>query len=586
MLPHIVLLGRPNVGKSTLFNRITGRNRAITHGRPGVTRDRMVGLARRLGRRFMVVDTGGISLDRSGAPGEGPKGIRGFEAEILTQARQGIDEAHAILLVLDGRDGLLPLDEQLAAFARQSGKPVIAVVNKVDGAEQEDRLAPEFHALGLDLVPVSAAHGYNMQTLLEAVVALLPEPAPDEEAPEESLEEAPEEPLEETSEETDEELVLEGEDQDQGEDWDLGEAWEGDEAEDEVLEQEELAPGQGLRLAMLGRPNAGKSSLINRFAGRERMIVSEIPGTTRDSVDVVIQGKDGREYTFVDTAGVRRRTKITDTVERFSVHAALVSSQKAQVTVFVMDAVEGVTAQDKRLIALLDKEKTPFVAVVNKMDLVQGDMREPVRKAFQAALKICGHVPLLFVSARTGQGVSRILDQALALWSECGIRVPTGQLNRAMTEVLTKHQPPVVKGRRAKFYYMTQTGVRPPTFVMFVNDPERVKPSYAKYLENRLRALFGIDSAPIKLHLRESGPDDSRRRGGKARGRPKPKPASLATTRPPAKSSSACGDKPGRKGDQGAACTRKGKPTRPRKATGKAPGKASGKTTGRKRGRP
>ena len=456
MLPAIALIGRPNVGKSTLFNRLIGQNRAITHDRPGVTRDRMYGEVRRAERPFRVVDTGGIALDTAGAPGIGPDGIRGFEAEIMSQAQEALQEAEAVVLVLDGRDGLLPLDKQLADLLRQSGKPVIGAVNKVDGEEQEDLLAPEFHALGLDIIPVSASHGHNFNVLLAAMEGLLPEEGDEDSAPEDRSE---------------------------------------------------------LRLALLGKPNAGKSSLINALAGETRMIVSEMPGTTRDSIDVTITAGDGRKYTFVDTAGIRRRSKITDSLERYTVHAALTSSKKAQVTVLVLDGEEGVSQQDKRLISLLDREKTPFLVAVNKIDLAPKGAMPEIRKNFAHALSICSHVPVLYISALKGKNINAILPAALALWEECGMRVPTGQLNRAMSEALAKHQPPVVKGRRAKFYYMTQSGVRPPTFVMFVNDPARVKPSYLRYLEKRLRKLFGLDTAPMRVLLRESGQDDSRRRG-------------------------------------------------------------------------
>ena len=282
-LPIVVLCGRPNVGKSTLFNRLIKSNRAITHDMPGVTRDRMEGIVRRKGLKpFEIVDTGGITLDAAANVADGPQGIRGFEAEILAQADEALSRAAAVAFVVDGKDGLLPLDEHLAAHIRRKNMPVLCVVNKVDGLEREDEQMAEFHALGFPLLAVSAEHGYQINALCEDLAAMLPEG---------------------------------------GKEW------------------EELEKKPGLRLCMLGRPNAGKSSLINAISGQERMIVSDVAGTTRDSVDVRFE-KDGHEYVFVDTAGVRRRAKITDTVEKFSVNSAIKSTTKAGTTLLVVDSDE------------------------------------------------------------------------------------------------------------------------------------------------------------------------------------------------------------------------------------------------------
>ncbi len=491
-LPLVALIGRPNVGKSTLFNRLIKGRRALTHDRPGVTRDRMYGLVRRDEHLFRVVDTGGVNLDDANAPDQGPQESRGFEREIYDQARAAMDEAQVLALVADGREGCTAIDQRLARFLRQSGKPVLLLVNKVDGPEQEDLLLSEFYGLGLDIVAVSAAHGYNLRLVVERLVELLPPTSEDisEEEPEEpDMEEDfdPEAPELEQAPEIEEQL--------------------------EGIEQEEpeipavLHPRFGLRLAMLGRPNAGKSSLVNALVGEQRMIVSEIAGTTRDSVDVTIErqlpGEDApRRYTFVDTAGVRRRTRITDSLERFSVHAALQSGKKADVAFFVMDATQGVTQQDKKLIAYLDREKVSFIALVNKMDLLPRKDRPAVERAYAEALRICPHVPLRFVSAKAGSGLKALLPLAEEIWQECGVRVSTGVLNRAMAEATARHQPPVVKRKRARFYYLTQARVRPPTFVFFVNDPERILDSYARYLENQLRKLVGIKHAPMAVHFR------------------------------------------------------------------------------------
>ncbi|TVM34244.1 ribosome biogenesis GTPase Der [Oceanidesulfovibrio marinus] len=473
-LPLVALIGRPNVGKSTMFNRMVGRNRAITHDRPGVTRDRMYGEVRRKGERdFGLVDTGGFALDDAGESvrwdAKGPEGLKGFEAEVYEQARIALDEADVLVLVVDGREGMSPLDARLADHLRGSGKPVLLAVNKVDGEERESELTAEFYALGLEPIAVSAAHGMNMNGLLDAIRERLPE---EKEAGEEG---------------------------------------------------EEPGVRTGLRIAMLGRPNAGKSSLVNRFVGGDRMIVSELAGTTRDSVDVVAdiplghrKRKRGKpvaqpgepeelwRFTFVDTAGVRRRTKITDEVEQFTVQAALKSARKADVAVLVIDALGGVAQQDKKLISYLDREKIAFLVFLNKMDMVEPAARKKVVQDLESALSICPHVPKINGSALTGYNVDEILTMARSIHEEAGTRISTGVLNRAMSEALSRHQAPVVKRRRAKFYYMTQTDVHPATFVFFVNDPERVKDSYAKYLENQLRKLLGLPHAPLKVLFRPS----------------------------------------------------------------------------------
>ena len=444
-LPQIVLIGRPNVGKSTLFNRLIRSNRAITHDRPGVTRDRMEGVVRRKsGPAFGIVDTGGITLDGTSAVTEGPAGIRGFEQEILQQAEAAMQEAVAVAFVVDGRDGLLPMDEFLASRVRRMNKPTILVVNKVDGLEKEDAMTAEFHGLGFPLMAVSAEHGANIRLLEETLADLVPA------------------------------------------DW-------------EHEPEQEAA----LRLAMLGRPNAGKSSLVNAISGQQRMIVSDIAGTTRDSVDVSFE-LEGERYVFVDTAGIRRRTKITDSVEKFSVNSSIKSSTKADVTLLVIDATAGASQQDKRLMDMLDERKTPFIVIVNKSDLVPRDSLKQLQKNLEEMLAFCPHVPVLLTSALTASGIARILPLARRIHEECAVRIGTGQLNRAMEEVITRHQPPVVKRVRAKFYYLTQAEVNPPTFVFFVSDADRIPETYARYLERALRKIFGITHAPMRVRFRST----------------------------------------------------------------------------------
>ena len=443
--PRIILVGRPNVGKSTLFNRLIRSNRAITHDRPGITRDRMDGVVRRKDMPvFGIVDTGGITLDAHATVVEGPEGIRGFEQDILNQTEAALKDATAVAFVVDGRDGLLPLDEHLAAHVRRKGLPTLCVVNKVDGAEHEDEHMAEFHALGFPLLAVSAEHGHNMNALVEDLIALLPE---------DSSEEPPAPPT--------------------------------------------------LRLAMLGRPNAGESSLINALSGEDRMIVSDVAGTTRDSVDVRFT-KNGKDYVFVDTAGVRRRTKISDNVEKYSVNSAIKSTTKADVTLLTLDAAEGVSQQDKRLMDMLNTRKTPFMVLINKCDLAPRNALDQLRKNVSELLSFCPHVPVLLVSALKGKDINKILPLAQKIHDECSVRITTGKLNRAMEEVLTRHQPPVVKRVRAKFFYLTQAESEPPTFVFFVSDAERVPESYTRYLERALRKIFEITHAPMRIHLRSS----------------------------------------------------------------------------------
>ena len=547
--PKVVLLGRPNVGKSTLFNRLIRSNRAITHDRPGVTRDRMEGIVRsRNQENFFLVDTGGVTLDGHARVEQGPEGIRGFEEAILEQAREAVRESDLLCLVVDARDGLTPFDRHLADFLRRQGKPLLLVVNKVDGPEKADILLAEFHELGLDMMPCSAAHGFNIRTLEEELrERLFPAPPEEEEALEpgravlfegasrrqkkrlktalaeglfeEAGIESPQDDFlpESLSSEifddaapdlTEGDVLAEPEAEEPlagGEDETsvpVPVDADATEASADAYSDPALASGP-LRLCLLGRPNAGKSSLVNALVGESRMIVSDVAGTTRDSVDVTTE-IDGEPCTFVDTAGVRRRAKITDTVERYSVNSSLKSTTKAHVTLLVLDAVEGLTLQDKRLIDLLYERKTPFLLLINKSDLIDQKKRKETEKVYKEALAFCPHVPILFVSAKNRYNLKKIVPLARAIRRECALRVPTGKLNRAMTEVLERHQPPIVGRGRAKFFYLTQAESQPPTFVFFVNDADKILASYARYLERSLRALFGIRHAPMRVHFRSS----------------------------------------------------------------------------------
>jgi GTP-binding protein len=438
MLPIIALLGRPNVGKSSIFNRLVRQSRAITHDLPGVTRDRIYGEMLEEDVRCAIIDTGGMLPDSEDDC---------IDKSVFDQAIEALDEADILLFVVDGRAGITGLDEAVSEKIRNSGKPVLLVVNKVDGPEIEAKATTDFHGLGFEIAPVSAAHGYGLNTLRARIAEMARpfiEPDPDADGVE-----------------------------------------------------------RGLKLCMLGRPNAGKSSLINCLVGQNRQIVSDIAGTTRDSVDVGFE-VDGKLFTFVDTAGVRRKSHIHDSLEKLSVYRALASSKRADVTILVLDGVEGLSRQDKRLIAYLAEQRTPFMVAVNKVDLVPRGQMDDLRAAYDEALRICAHVPVVYISALKGLNVDSILPLAEEIRRECVIRIGTGVLNRAMSEATAKHQPPVVKRRRAKFFYLTQADEVPPMFVLFVNDAELVTDAYAKYLENQLRKLLGIRKAPLTTIFRSS----------------------------------------------------------------------------------
>ncbi|WP_027185720.1 ribosome biogenesis GTPase Der [Desulfovibrio inopinatus] len=431
----IAIVGRPNVGKSTLFNRLLGRRKAITHDRPGVTRDRIHGTVRLADRKITLIDTGGLDFEET----------EGIEAGIMSQAREAVLAADIVLLVVDGREGLNPIDERVAELLRESESTTLLIVNKVDGPEKADILTAEFHTMGLELEPVSSEHGYNIQDLKERLAEMLPE-------------------------------------------------------EDESALQD---VEHGLKLAIVGRPNVGKSSLINAMLRENRLIVSPEAGTTRDAVDVVFEAR-GRRYTFVDTAGVRKRGRIDDSLEKLSVVRALGTAKRADVAILMTDATMRLALQDKKLLSYLDREKIPFFVVINKADLLDKEALRDVKKIMQNELRICPHVPVVFTSTVTRKGLKDLLPMAEAIIQECGIRVGTGEINRALADMTSHHQPPLIKGRRAKFYYMTQSDVMPPTFVFFVNDQEKVKASYARYLENQLRKRFGIRIAPVRLYFRAS----------------------------------------------------------------------------------
>jgi len=448
--PIVALVGRPNVGKSTLFNRLIGQRRAIVEDLPGTTRDRIYGDAEWTGASFVVVDTGGIEplKERSGrqvAVSYDPLAAasKGFVAEIRSQAELAIEEADVIVFLVDAKEGLTAADEEVAAMLRETDKPVILAANKADNAERRMN-ALEFYALGLgDPHPISAYHGTGTGDLLDVVVSHLP--------------------------------------QSDG----------GDEEED------------ALRIAIVGRPNVGKSSLLNALLGQERAIVSDIAGTTRDAVDTYLTW-EGKKVVLVDSAGIRRRGRIERGIEKYSVMRALRAIGRADVVLLVLDATEGVTAQDAHIGGYILEEGRSLILVVNKWDDIEKDthtMAEYNRK-LREELKFLDYVPVLYVSALTRQRVNQIIPTALRVKQEREMRLSTGELNRLLQDAVAANPPKTFKGRRARFYYVTQADMNPPTFVFFVNDPRSVHFTYMRYLENKIRERYPYEGTPIRLKLR------------------------------------------------------------------------------------
>ncbi|MBE7553833.1 MAG: ribosome biogenesis GTPase Der [Anaerolineales bacterium] len=453
--PIVALVGRPNVGKSTLFNRLVGQRKAIVEDLAGTTRDRLYGDADWAGRDFIVVDTGGLEFDA--APLREREGeVTGFQAgvasrlflrEIREQAEIAIAEAEVIVLLVDAEAGLTSSDQDVAALLRRTDKPVLLAVNKADNLKRRNE-AVDFYALGLgDPIPVSALHGTGTGDLLDAIVEALP--------------------------------PVEAE----------------DEAEDEAI-----------KIAILGRPNVGKSSLLNHLLGEERVIVSDVPGTTRDAIDMQIE-YEGLSLVLIDTAGIRRRGKIEVGVEKYSFLRSLKAVSRADVCLLLIDATDMVTAQDAHIAGYILEEAKSVVVIVNKWDLVEKDTNtiNEFTARIRNELKFLDYVPVLFISAKTGQRVPKVLPLALQVQEERLRRIPTGELNRLLREAIAKNPPKGAQRQRLKFFYMTQAGVDPPTFVFFVNDRTLVHFSYERYLENVLREQYGFLGTPLKLVFRSRG---------------------------------------------------------------------------------
>ena len=505
-LPVVAIVGRPNVGKSTLFNRIVGERAAIVEDRARTTRDRLYGDAEWNGRRFVLVDTGGLELD----PGDP------IEARVQEQARLAIAEADVIVFVADAAAGLMPADVEAAEILRRARAPVIVAVNKADNEKREIEAA-EFHSLGWDeTYAISASHGRGTGDLLDAVVWSLP-PESEAELARKAREAEAETWAEEVAAGRLEPFVV-GEEGDEGANDEDGGPDEADGADLDGLDLDEAAARwdaaiaaeadtEPAAIAFVGRPNVGKSSLLNALLGEERVIVSEIPGTTRDAIDTRIEW--GRsEVVLIDTAGIRRRGKVASgpSADRYSTLRALRALSRADVAVLVIDAVEGLTAQDAHVAGYALEEGTGLVVAVNKWDL----LTEKTDRTFDQYIEWIRHeapfldfAPVISISAKTGQRVGRVLEAAVDIWAERRRRIPTGELNRMLQTATDRTPPPPVRGRRPKLFYATQAAIAPPTFVFFASDASAVHFSYRRYLENRLRETFGFDGTPIRLVFRD-----------------------------------------------------------------------------------
>ena len=444
--PLVAVVGRPNVGKSTLFNRIVGQRIAIVEDVPGVTRDRIYADAEWLTHEFTLIDTGGID----------PKSDDVLLGQMRKQAEIAMDLAQVICFLVDGKTGVTPDDMEIANLLRRTGKPVVLAVNKIDSAKQTDSIY-EFYQLGLgDPHPVSAANMMGLGDLLDELVKHFP-------------------------------------------------------AKDDAAEDEEAE--HVIQLAVVGRPNVGKSSLVNRLLGQERTMVSDIPGTTRDAIDTSLVAPDGTAFNVIDTAGMRKKKAIEDaSLERYSVLRSIAAIRRCDVALLLIDAQDGVTEQDTHIAGMIHDEGKAAIVIMNKWDSIEKDTNtlEQKRKEILNDLKFMDYAPVLFISALTGQRVHTVLDMVKKVWEQTSRRVTTGTLNDVLADAQLTMQPPAVNGRRLKIYYATQQSVCPPHFVFFVNSEELMHFSYQRYLENQLRKAFGFEGTPLKFTLREKKREDAR----------------------------------------------------------------------------
>jgi GTP-binding protein len=500
-IPVVAIVGRPNVGKSTLFNRFLGQRSAIVEDRARTTRDRLYGDAEWNGRRFVIVDTGGLELDPDDP----------IEARVQEQARLAIAEADVVLFIVDAISGLTPADLEAATILRRARAPVIVAVNKADN-EKRELEAAEFHSLGWEeTYAISASHGRGTGDLLDAIVWSLP-PESEAELARKAREAEAETWADEVAAGRLEPFVVGDPEADEGDAGDgTDELDELDETDAESRRWDAAmaadADGEPAAIAFVGRPNVGKSSLLNALLGEERAIVSEIPGTTRDAIDTQLAW--GRsEVVLIDTAGIRRRGKVAGgpAAERYSTLRALHALLRADVAVLVIDAVEGLTSQDAHVAGYVVEEGKGLVIAVNKWDLVADKTDrtfDQYTEWIRNEVPFLDFAPILSISAKTGQRVGRVLEAAIEIWGERRKRISTGELNRVLSAATDRTPPPPVRGHRPRLFYATQAAVAPPTFVFFASDASAVHFSYRRYLENRLRDTFGFDGTPIRLVFRD-----------------------------------------------------------------------------------
>lgn len=439
--PVVAIVGRPNVGKSTFFNYLSGSRISIIEDTPGVTRDRIYAEGEWRGTKFTVIDTGGIE------PFTGDY----IKQQMIRQAEIAMETADVIVFMVDMKTGITAADYDVAVMLRKSDKPVVVAVNKVDNVGDIPPDAYEFYNLGMgEIYTISSIHGLGMGELLDAIYEHFP-------------------------------------------------------AEAEESEEEDV-----IRVAVIGKPNAGKSSLINRILGEERVIVSDIPGTTRDAIDTPVE-RNGKKYILIDTAGIRRKSKIEENIERYSVIRSWTAVDRADVCIILIDAQDGVTEQDTKIAGYAHEQGKAGIIAVNKWDTVEKETGtlEKTRETISKQLEFMSYAPIVFISAKTGQRVERLFELVDYVFDQASFRVQTGMLNDVLNEAVAMVQPPSDKGKRLKIYYMTQAGIRPPKFILFVNNMELMHYSYERYIQNTLRSNFGFEGTPIQFILRERGRDDT-----------------------------------------------------------------------------
>ncbi|MBN2720294.1 MAG: ribosome biogenesis GTPase Der [Proteobacteria bacterium] len=439
----VAIVGRPNVGKSTLFNRILGRRQAIVEDVPGVTRDRNYGAASWSGKEFTLVDTGGLD----------PLAEEGLFSLTKKQALLAVEQADVLLLVLDTKTGATSVDQEVADLLRKSHKPVLVAANKAEGKGGELE-ASAFFRLGMgNVYPLSALHGSGVAELLDALVEILPE-------------------------------------------------------KDPVLEKE-----HHIRVAVIGRPNTGKSTLVNRLLGEERVLVSDIPGTTADAVDIILE-REGKGYLLIDTAGVRKKSRVSKGMEHYSVLRTLGAVERCDVSLLLLSSDEGLVDQDLKIAGLVHDRGKGLVVCMNKWDLVDKDHRtfDGLVRDIREKMFFFAHAPILSISALTGQRVERIFEAIEEVFGEAGRKIPTGQLNEAIRQAAERFQPPVVRGSRIRFFYATQVGVHPPSFVIFTSRPGDIRENYIRYLERFLRETFGFQGTPVRLFFRRGREEKGRKK--------------------------------------------------------------------------